>query len=132
MTLHFKDVAKECSEASHAERISFPQAVTKLMEAGVERYHADLVRSDKTYFMPGGENVVVPSPALEAVPAVAFSAAGVERAVRAIQRGDIQYRAFLKRIAEAGCVAYTVSLTGRRAVYWGRTGENYVEPFPAR
>ena len=33
-------------------------------------------------------------------------------------------------ILAAGCVGYFVCLTGRRAVYFGRTGENYIEPFP--
>jgi hypothetical protein len=34
-------------------------------------------------------------------------------------------------VAQASCVGYMVPLAGRRAVYYGRTGESYVEPFPA-
>jgi hypothetical protein len=30
----------------------------------------------------------------------------------------------------AGCVAYMVSLPGRRVVYYGRTGASHVEHFP--
>jgi len=67
---------------------------------------------------------------VKTVPARAFSAAGVDAAVRAIQAQKIQYREFCERIAAAGCVGYTVSLTGRRAVYYGRTGESHVEMFP--
>jgi uncharacterized protein YbcV (DUF1398 family) len=130
MSMHFKDVALECTEASDAERITFPQVVGKLMAAGVERYHADLVRAERTYYMPGGESVVTPGHALDAAPATAFSASGVEAAVRAIQAGKIEYREFCARIAAAGCAGYIVSLAGRRAVYYGRTGETYVEPFP--
>jgi uncharacterized protein YbcV (DUF1398 family) len=59
-----------------------------------------------------------------------FSAEGVEKAVRAIQRQEIGYRKFCRLIADAGCVGYFVSLTGRRAVYYGRTGDEDVEWFP--
>jgi hypothetical protein len=48
-----------------------------------------------------------------------FSAEGVEKALRAIQRGEIGYREFCERIAAAGCVGYIVSLAGRRALYYG-------------
>jgi uncharacterized protein YbcV (DUF1398 family) len=54
----------------------------------------------------------------------------VEQAVRATQRGEIRYREFCRRIAAAGCVGYFVSLAGRRAVYYGRTIDTYVERFP--
>ena len=60
-----------------------------------------------------------------------FLAEGVEKAVRAIQRQDIAYREFCRRIADAGCVGYFVSLAGRRAVYYGRAGDEHVEWFPA-
>ena len=63
-------------------------------------------------------------------PPPAFTADGVAAAVRAIQQQKIQYREFCERIAQAGCVGYIVSMAGRRAVYYGRTGDSYVEPFP--
>ena len=66
-----------------------------------------------------------------ATPAAAFAANGVAAAVRAIQQKKIGYREFCERIAQAGCVGCMVSLAGRRAVYYGRTGDSYVEPFPA-
>jgi uncharacterized protein YbcV (DUF1398 family) len=61
---------------------------------------------------------------------VAFSAEGVAHAVGATQAGQIKYRAFCRQIAAAGCAGYFVSLPGRRAVYYGRTGETHVEHFP--
>lgn len=122
---------EECTKASDQERISFPEVVMKLMQAGVERYHADLLRSEKIYYLPSGESHRVPAAHLDAFPAWAFAADGVAAAVRAIQNRQIRYREFCERIAEAGCVGYMVSLTGRRAVYYGRSGDSYVEPFPA-
>ena len=58
------------------------------------------------------------------------SIAGVMAAIGAIQQGQIRYREFCARIAASGCVGYLVSLAGRRAVYYGRTGETHVEYFP--
>lgn len=122
---------QECTHASDQERISFPEVVTKLTQAGVERYHADLLRAEKIYYLPSGESLRVEAAPVEARPAVSFAADGVAAAVRAIQQQKIQYREFCERIAQAGCVGYMVSLAGRRAVYYGRSGDSYVEPFPA-
>lgn len=125
------EVLRECTEASDEERVTFPEVVIKLMQAGVERYHADLLRAEKVYYLPSGESHRVAAGSIEATPANHFAAAGVEAAVRAIQQRKIQYREFCERIARAGCVGYMVSLAGRRAVYYGRSGESYVEPFPS-
>jgi uncharacterized protein YbcV (DUF1398 family) len=131
MNAEIETVLRDCTEGSDAERLSFPEVIGKLMAAGVERYDADLQRGEKTYYLPDGESCVVASDAYDGQPARDFTAAGVEAAVRAIQAQRIRYREFCTRIAEAGCVGYLVSLAGRRAVYYGRTGEAYVEPFPS-
>lgn len=125
-----KTVMLECSRASEEERISFPEVVRALMGAGVERYHADLMRAEKTYYMPDGASHAVAGAALAIAPAGDFSASAVEAALRAIQAGKIKYREFCARIGAAGCVGYMVSLVGRRAVYYGRTGETFTEYFP--
>jgi len=126
-----REAARICTEASDAERMSFPEVVTTLAGAGVERYHADLLRAEKTYYMPDGSSERLPAAATAGEPAGAFAAAGVDAAIRAIQAGRIGYRTFCERLLAAGCVGYLVSLAGRRAVYYGRTGETHVEPFPA-
>ncbi len=130
MDTNTKAVMEECSKGSDEERLTFPQVVAKLAEAGVERYHADLCRGDKTYYMPNGESHVVTLKSLATSPAREFSAPDVSATVRAIQAGKIGYREFCARIAAAGCVGYIVTLAGRRAVYYGRTGEEFVEWFP--
>lgn len=131
MDASVKDIVEECTRGSDEERLTFPAVVMKLMSAGVERYHADLRRAEKTYYLPDGGSHVIASAPIDAQTARGFSASAVEAAVRAIQAGRISYKTFCERIAAAGCVGYLVSLTGRRAVYYGRTGECYVEPFPA-
>ena len=129
MDNHVKEVVREMTRLSDAERIAFPDVVKALMEAGVERYHADLVVGAKTYFMPDGSYEVTPSHPASAA-AAEFSAKGVEAAVRAIQRGEIKYQEFCERCASAGCVGYFVSLAGKRATYYGRRNDEYVEWFP--
>jgi uncharacterized protein YbcV (DUF1398 family) len=131
MDARTREIAEECTAASDAERISFGEVVMKLMQAGFERYHTDLTRDQKTYYLPDGQSYVVPNAAVEGPKAARFSPESVDAAVRAIQRNEIQYREFCTRIAAAGCVGYFVSLAGRRAVYYGRTGETHVEHFPA-
>jgi uncharacterized protein YbcV (DUF1398 family) len=131
MDQHAKHVAEECTKASDEERINFGDVVMKLMQAGVERYHADLVRDEKIYYMPDGENHRVACAAVSLRPGETFSAAGVEAAVRAVQAGKIQYRKFCEDVIAAGCAGYLVSMLGRRVVYYGRTGECHVEYFPA-
>jgi uncharacterized protein YbcV (DUF1398 family) len=130
MQSHVKAVVTECTVASREERISFPEVLRRLAEVEVERYHADLVRGERTYYLPDGESEVTMGDRVSTVPAAAFAGAEVEAAIRAVQRGEIRYGEFCERIAAAGCVGYIVTLAGRRAVYYGRTGDVFVERFP--
>ncbi len=123
-------VIEDCTAASDAGTKAFPSVIADLIGAGVERYHADLVRAQKVYYLPSGESRAVGCHALDAQPAMTFVATGVEAAVRDAQAGRIDYRSFCRRIAEAGCTGYHVSIPGRRAVYYGRTAEMHVEVFP--
>lgn len=130
MKPEIRQVVEACSAASQSGSLKFPQIVAALMQAGVERYMADLHRGETIYYMPDGASHVVPNAALSSRPALAFSAVGVEQAVRDSQAGRIDYHSFCARIAAAGCVSYLVTLAGRRAVYYGRGGESHVELFP--
>jgi uncharacterized protein YbcV (DUF1398 family) len=125
-----KAVVEACTRGSDEDRMSFPEVVANLQEAGVERYYTDLVRSEKTYYLPAGDSIVVPAKPVLRQPASTFSATGTEAAIRAIQARQIGYGEFCERIAAAGCTSYLVSLVGRRVVYFGRTAESHVEPMP--
>jgi uncharacterized protein YbcV (DUF1398 family) len=50
MDVRAKEAARWATAESDAERVTFPQVVKALIDAGVERYHADLVCSTKTYY----------------------------------------------------------------------------------
>jgi len=124
-----KKIVIEVTRDSDEERSTFPEVVAKLNAAGVERYHMDLARSERTFYMPDGTSELVPThkhPQADQV----FSAKDVDAAVRAIQQGESQYQEFCRRIAQAGCVGYHVFIAGRRTVYYGRNGDVHVEYFP--
>ena len=124
-------VMQACTADSDAEQATFPHIIGQLMGVGVERYHADLCRAEKTYFLPSGESHVTACLHAPAEPAMVFSAQKVEAAIRASQAQQITYQEFCRRVLAAGCVGYMVSLVGRRAVYYGRSGDMHIEHFPA-
>ncbi len=131
MKNEYAAVIRECMALSLGGKISFGEVVRRLMEIGLERYHADYTRHESTYYMPDGESLVVAAPHPPQPIAVAFSAAGVESAVRQAQRGEIFYPEFSRQAMEAGCVGYFVQISGRQVIYFGRNGEQHVEKFPA-
>jgi uncharacterized protein YbcV (DUF1398 family) len=111
----------------------FPVVVEKLAGAGVAAYTADLIALRNTYYGVATESTDEPMP-LAGGPAIAstFDPAAVEASVRAIQQKKIGYADFLRQIMSAGCARYSVFIAGRKAMYFGRNGEFYTEPFGGR
>jgi uncharacterized protein YbcV (DUF1398 family) len=123
-------VMKECKDLS-LKGTPFAEIVRRLAEAGVERYHVDLSRDEVTYYLPGGESHAFPAGRPQEAIAEGFDSDAVRATVKAVQRGEFLYPEFLRRIMAAGCVGYFTQIAGRRVQYIGRTGDTYVEPFPA-
>ena len=121
----------DCMKASFADT-PFPVVVQRLAGAGVTAYTADLIALRNTYYDAGGESVDEPMPLTDS-PSIAagFDRAAVAATVKAIQRKEIGYAEFLRGIMKAGCASYRVFFGGRKAMYFGRDGEFYIEPFPA-
>jgi len=127
------DIMHECATRSSLGNIRFPEVVQKLAGVGVEQYHADLMRGEKTYYLPDGGSHVESMSIIKTAENIAtdFSAKNVILAIKAIQNGEMLYPAFLEHIMSAGCVSYFVYIRGRRAIYFGRTGDYHVENFPS-
>jgi uncharacterized protein YbcV (DUF1398 family) len=121
----------ECMTLSFADT-PFPQVIQKLAGAGVKSYNADLLKLRNTYYGAGGEGYDEALP-LDGGPPIApaFDSSGVAATVKAIQRGEVGYAEFLRRIMNCGCSHYAVFIAGRKAMYFGRDGDFYTEPFPA-
>jgi uncharacterized protein YbcV (DUF1398 family) len=116
--------------ASATGEIPFPQIIARLAELGVQRYHADYARLEKTFYFADGQSMVTNIPLGEQPIGEEFSAAAVESAVRQSQRNEHTYADFVRKTMAAGCVGYFVHITGRHALYFGRKGEMHREPFP--
>jgi uncharacterized protein YbcV (DUF1398 family) len=124
------ETIEQCMKQSFAD-MPFAKIIPQLAAAGVNSYTADLVKLRNTYYDAGGDAFDEALP-LEDSPAIAasFDAATVSATVKSIQRGEIGYAEFLRRIMDAGCSHYEVFIAGRKAMYFGRAGEFYTEPFP--
>jgi uncharacterized protein YbcV (DUF1398 family) len=131
MTTEQALVILEASRAAITGEMTFPQIVGRLKELGIERYHADYSRQEKTFYFASGASMVAPLPCEDYRMGVEFSAADVKAAVTQSQRGEHSYPEFLRKTMAAGCVGYFVQIAGRRALYFGRNGETHVEIFPA-
>jgi len=112
-------------------KMAFPVVVKRLIEIEVERYYADLVRMEKVFYDHQGDTYVERLP-IGPTPEIAtdFKKADVVAAIQTIQKEEISYPEFLRRIMKAGCSSYVVYIDGKQAVYYGRKGESYVEKFP--
>lgn len=132
LTPHTIAVMQQCTQDSIAGTMTFPEVVQRSHAIGVETYHVDLYRKEKTYYFPNGETFVeplnIPSPTI----AQAFCDQQVIAAIRAIQHQEVSYLDFLQQIAAGGTTHYYVYLQGKQAVYYGRTGDCYIEPFPGK
>jgi uncharacterized protein YbcV (DUF1398 family) len=125
------DMIADCMKQSFAVT-PFSKVIPQLAGAGVNSYTADLVKLRKTYYDAGGEGFDKAMPLKDGpVIAASFDTATVSATVKSIQRGEIGYAEFLRRIMNAGCSHYEVFIGGRKAMYFGRDGEFYTEPFPA-
>jgi uncharacterized protein YbcV (DUF1398 family) len=132
MTPAHQATAASCLAAAFEGTQSFPEIVATLRRASFDGYAVDYRRGTATYYVAAGGGVTLEHP--ESVHAVAerFDAAELERAVRAAQNGEpgYSYAGFCARVMAAGCAGYLVSFTGRRVVYYGRSGETHVEHTP--
>lgn len=123
-------VIQDCASRTTQGTITFGEVVGKLIDIGVERYHADFSRHEGTFYMPNGQSLVVWMKYPTQDVAKTFSEKGIAEAIGKIQRGEIIYTDFVALTQAAGCVGYFVQIVGKRVLYFGRNGEVHVEPFP--
>ena len=123
-------VALECFEGAGDGRLSFPQVLGRLAEAGFEGYVVDFRRGESGYFLPSGAEARFAGHRPDV--AAAFDAAALKAAILEAQTGaeGYSYAGFCAKAGAAGCALYLVSLPGRRVVYVGRSGETHTEHFP--
>jgi uncharacterized protein YbcV (DUF1398 family) len=125
------DTIAECMHLSFADT-PFPNVVERLVGAGVNSYTADLIKLRNTYYGANGEAYDEALP-LQDGPQIApaFDQPAVTASIKAIQKGELGYAEFLRRIMRSGCAHYEVFIAGRKVMYFGRDGDFYTEHFPA-
>jgi uncharacterized protein YbcV (DUF1398 family) len=124
-------IAERCLRGAEHDTMTFPDIVRTLAEVGFEGYAVDFRASTATYYLQDGASAglaIAEAPAVSA----AFDVAPIQAAIREAQAlaPGYSYRGFCQKVAAAGCAGYLVSFSGRRALYYGRTGETHVELFP--
>ncbi|HCM83499.1 MAG TPA: DUF1398 domain-containing protein [Rhodospirillaceae bacterium] len=125
------EIANECVALSLAGKITFPEVVQRLAAAGAERYIVDLVGLKKITFGVNGSSHYNDFP-LQNPPPVSkdFNASKIQQTIRDIQQQKINYVTFLERVMAAGCCHYEVYIDGRKAIYFGCSGDQHIENFP--
>ncbi|MDE2344626.1 MAG: DUF1398 family protein [Betaproteobacteria bacterium] len=121
---------RETLNASNEGRIHFGQVVGNLVSAGVESYAVDYRTGRVTYYMPWDETLTFEQELPKNKIAAEFSAHGIRQAILGAQRGEVMYPQFKQLSQAAGCIGYTVWITGRHVTYYGRKGETHIERFP--
>ena len=112
--------------------MAFPQIVGALMDAGFESYQVDFRRAAAVYYLPDGDSIELPTHRVKAMVSADFDAQALQVAISEAQRQvpGYSYAGFCAKAVKAGCAGYIVSFSGRRALYFGRTADTHVEPFP--
>jgi len=125
------EVAKECTRLSDEEKITFPEVINRLTQAGIELYYADLLAPSKTYYANNTSYTVACSFQSKNV-ADSFDREGIVNAIRQTQSGQIQYQEVMSKLMGSGVICYLVFLRGGKVIYFGRRGEQHVEEFPVK
>lgn len=132
MDARLKTIAQDCLDAAYDKIMVFPEIVGTLIGAGFEGYLVDYRRNTTTYFLPDGDSVELENRPSEEKVDAAFDQPVVAAQIKWAQANpsDYSYAAFCKNVKAAGCAGYIVSFSGRRVLYFGRTADTHVEPFP--
>lgn len=126
-------VARSCLEGAEAGTMAFPDILQTLSAAGFEGYAIDFRRREAVYYAGDGDSVALPIRHTVGAVSPTFDGAALRAAIAEAQRNapGYTYAGFCEKAVAAGCAGYVVSLSGRRALYLGRTAETHVEHFPA-
>jgi uncharacterized protein YbcV (DUF1398 family) len=127
-----RTIAQNCKDGAESNSMTFPQIVGTLMEAGFESYLVDFRKRTANYYLPNDESVEFTTHETATQVAAALDDAALATAIREAQDlvPGYTYAGFCAKAKAAGCAGYIVSFSGKRAVYFARTGEIHVEYFP--
>ena len=130
MNPNTKEVIENCAHQSHAGLLTFPEALGRLIEVGIESYFVDYRNKSMTYYLSSNEAFTIPMEMPPVDIPSSFNKDGVVSAIRGAQSDAVRYPEFLKLTMTAGCIGYIVWIAGKHVGYFGRQGEVHIEHFP--
>jgi uncharacterized protein YbcV (DUF1398 family) len=124
--------ASFCLNGAQQNTLTFPEIVQSLQRQGFEGYTIDFRCSLATYYTPDGRSVSLATHVVKTHVAAALDAVALQAAIREAQQlvAGYTYLGFCEKAAAAGCAAYFVSFSGKRALYIGRDAGAHEERFP--
>ena len=130
MNAAIHDLIREAAQGSAEGRLHFGQVVGLMVVAGVDSYVVDYRSRRTTYYARHAAPLDLPLDTPEMAIPEAFDTNALRSAIAGAQRGAVMYPQFKRLSMAAGCIGYTVWITGRHVTYYGRHGETHVERFP--
>jgi uncharacterized protein YbcV (DUF1398 family) len=130
MNENTRAVIQATFEASNKGQIHFGEVISRLIGVEVESYHVDYRCGRTSYYLPDGATLDLGFERPQQAIADAFDGDAVRAAILGAQQGRVKYPDFKRLSQRAGCIGYTVWISGRHVTYLGRRGETHVERFP--
>ncbi len=110
----------------------FPVLAEVLRQAGVQMNRWSLPSCQSVYLMKEGSVVQQGTPLVTGTHEIPkFDRDALIAAIRTDQEGRSTFPEFLQSAWKAGVIGYDADFTGRKVMYYGSTGESYLEEYPA-
>lgn len=113
----------EIIERRSTGKTSFAEFLEELAAIGIIQYDIDVSTGQATY--KGGGSELKTEPHVTFVISNQFNR---NKALETIANITLPFLDFLKEIANAGIITYTVNITEKKAIYMGVNGDQIVEP----
>ncbi|MEH6991656.1 DUF1398 family protein [Neobacillus drentensis] len=113
----------EIIERRSTGKTSFAEFLEELAAIGIIQYDIDVATGQATY--KGGGSELKTEPQVNFVISNQFNR---NKALGTIANITLPFLDFLKEIANAGIITYTVNITEKKAIYMGVNGDQIVEP----
>ena len=110
----------------------FPVLAEVLRQAGVQMNRWSLPSCQSVYLMKEGAVVQQGAPLVTGTHDIPnFDRKALIAAIRTDQEGRSTFPEFLQAAWKAGVIGYDADFIGRKVIYYGATGESYLEEYPA-
>lgn len=127
-----KAIIQNLIDNALARKITFSQILATLATEEVESYHVDFLRDEYRYYAKNGESYVTGVPLIHDTVAHEFFTEKLQDINHRVQTGQAGYPDFVKEGAAACCAYYIVYVNGRKVLYFGRNGDEYIQNLPAQ